>query len=153
MQISNAADSKACSDPHSRRQTFRRNSSMEYLGTVLHADGSQDHEINRRIGCAKADFIALSKLWRHSACTWPKKLRIFSATIEAKLLYSLSSVCLTVAQQRKLDGFQNRCIRSIVGIKPAFLSRVSNAAVLEKAGHTAATQLLKNASCSCSAKF
>ena len=41
--------------------------SMEYLGSVLHADGSQDHEINRRIGCAKADFRAilhtLTRIW------------------------------------------------------------------------------------------
>ena len=63
--------------------------SMEYLGTVLHADGSNDHELNRRIGMAKADFLKLSKVWSHSSCTWPKKVRIFSALIESKLLYTL----------------------------------------------------------------
>ena len=35
---------------------------MEYLGTVLYADSSQGHELNRRIGRAKSDFLVLAKL-------------------------------------------------------------------------------------------
>ena len=88
----------------------------------------------------------LSKVWTHSACTWPKKLRIYNALIESKLLYSVSatsSMCLTVAETRRLDGFQNRCIRKILGIKPSFISRVSNAAVLEKSKHPAASSMLR----------
>ena len=117
--------------------------SMEYLGTVLHADGSNDHELNRRIGMAKADFLKLSKVWSHSSCTWPKKVRIFSALIESKLLYSLACMCLTVAQVRRLDGFQNRCLRKVLGIKPSFISRVSNADVLTKAQHPSASLILQ----------
>jgi len=79
----------------------------------------------------------------HSSCTWPRKLRIYSALIESKLLYSLSCMCLTAAEKRRLDGFQNRCIRKILGIKPSFISRVSNLAVLEKAAHPAAISLLE----------
>ena len=52
-------------------------------------------------------------------------------------------MCLTKAQQRRLDGFQNRCLRQIVGIKPSYISRVSNAAALEKSGHVAATKQLQ----------
>ena len=78
--------------------------------------------------------------------TWKGKLRVFSAVVESKLLYSLSSMCLTAAAKRRLDGFQNRCIRKIVGIKPAFVSRVSNRDVLAKAVHTSASQLLRKRS-------
>jgi hypothetical protein len=41
---------------------------MEYLGTILSADGDQDNEINRRIGCAKSDFLTLSKIWLAPLC-------------------------------------------------------------------------------------
>ena len=59
------------------------------------------------------------------------------------MLYSLSSTCFTVAETRRLDGFQNRCLRKILGIKPAFISRVSNAKVLGKAGCFAASKQLQ----------
>ena len=36
-------------------------------------------------------------------------------------------------QLRRLDGFQNRCLRAIWRSKPAFVSRVSNAQVLKAA--------------------
>ena len=45
-------------------------------------------------------------------------------------------------QTRRLDGFQNRCIRQIIGVRPSWLSRVSNAEVLSRAKHTAASTLL-----------
>jgi hypothetical protein len=115
---------------------------MDYLGALLSADGCTDHELNRRIGIAKGDFITLSKVWGHSYLSWARKLRIFSALIESKLLYGLSSMCLSVAASRRLDGFQNRCLRKIVGVKPAFVSRVSNARVIDKCGHQCASTLL-----------
>ena len=75
--------------------------------------------------------------------TWKRKLAIFGHLVESKLLYGLSSICLTVAQERKLNGFQNRCLRQIIGVKPSYISRVSNAAVIQRSGHTLATQLLR----------
>ena len=62
--------------------------------------------------------------------------------IESKLLYGLSTVSLNAAQKRKLNGFQNRCLRQILGIKSAYESRVSNDVVLRKSGHPLATDLL-----------
>ena len=48
-----------------------------------------------------------------------------------KLMYSLSCLCLSSADRRRLDGFQNRCLRSIFGIPPAFISRFSSAQSLQ----------------------
>ena len=71
-----------------------------------------------------------------------RKLRLFSALVESKLLYSLSCACFRKADLRRLDGFQARCLRKIWGIKPAFVSRVSNVRVLAATGHTKASDLL-----------
>ena len=48
-----------------------------------------DDEINRRIEMARADFDAVAKVWTHSSLTWKRKLHIFSALVESKLLYSM----------------------------------------------------------------
>ena len=74
--------------------------------------------------------------------TWKRKLTFFCSLVESRLLYGLSCVCLTVADRRRLDGFQNRCIRKILRIAPAYYSRVSNKTVLQKAEYVAASQLL-----------
>ena len=112
---------------------------MEYLGSVLHGDGQTTHEVNRRIAFARADFEALSKVWTHTPLTWARKLHIYVTLVESKLLYAMASLTFTVAQRRRLDGFQNRCLRKILGIAPAYVSRVSNAIVLHKAGHRLAS--------------
>jgi len=120
---------------------------MQYLGTTLSNDVHGQHELVKRIAMAKKDFLALDCVWKRSSLTWKRKLRIFNSLIESKLLYSLSTICLTVSQERQLNGFQNRSLRVIIGIKPSYVSRVSNAAVLAKSGHTLATDLLRHRQC------
>ena len=111
--------------------------------TNLTGDIHAQAELVKGIAMAKNDFLALSNVWRRSSLTWRRKLAIFSSLIESKLLYGLSSICLTVAQERKLNGFQNRCLRKIVGVAPAYASRVSNATVLRKAACRSATDVLR----------
>ena len=48
----------------------------------------------------------------------------------SKLLYGLHVGWLTAAGRRRLDGFQARCLRNIMGVLPPHLSRTSNATVL-----------------------
>ena len=61
--------------------------------------------------------------------------------VETKLLYGLRSLWLNVAERRRLNGFQNRCLRKIWNIQP-FHSRVSNADVLTLIGQKCLTQTL-----------
>ena len=49
---------------------------------------------------------------------------------------------MNASEQRKLNGFQNRCLRAIWGIKPAYVSRVSNKKVLESTSQRPLTSLL-----------
>ena len=51
---------------------------------------------------------------------------------------------LHAVEQRHLDGFQARCLRKILGVRPAYLSRVANRTILEQSKQMAYTcQLLK----------
>ena len=115
-----------------------------YLGTTLSEDVHDKQDLLKRIAMAKKDFIALSNVWRRAALTWKRKRATYDAIVETKLLYGLSSICLTAAQERQLNGFQNRCLRAVIGVTSSYISWVSNADVLNKAGHVAATQTLRN---------
>ena len=62
--------------------------------------------------------------------------------VESKLLYSLASSCLNIADKRRINGTQNRFLRSILGLKPAYISRIPNVEVLRRAAHPPASDLL-----------
>ena len=55
--------------------------------------------------------------------------RNFQSVKTSRLMYGLSSAWWNVTDQRRLDGFQARCLRRITGIKPSFVMRVSNSDV------------------------
>ena len=68
---------------------------------------------------------------------------IYVTLIESKLLYPLAILVLTVAQKKRVNGFQSQCLRKIIGIEPSYISRISNAAVLAKASHFLATDIIR----------
>ena len=61
--------------------------------------------------------------------SWSNKARMLS-----KLRYAVASAWLSKAQLRRLDGFQARCLHSILKIPPSFLSRIGNEAVRNRVG-------------------
>lgn len=107
---------------------------LGYLGTNVAEDGRCNRELGRRLGFAHCDFRNLNRIWRHSALTRRRNIEFFNALIRSRLLYSMSTVCFNKAERRRLDGFQNRCLRVIWGIKASFISRVSNMEVLSRTG-------------------
>jgi hypothetical protein len=108
--------------------------SMKYLGNTLHDDGGLKTELGKKLGVAWSDFSKLSRVWQHAQMTRRRKIEVFQSLIVSRLLYGLSTAWLNVAEVRRLNGFQARCLRPILGIKPAYFSRVSNATVLQQAG-------------------
>lgn len=107
---------------------------IEYLGGLLSKDGRSDSELSRKIGIASADFRQLVRLWSHTGVSKSWKMRYFDAFILSKLRYGLASIWLVTAQRRRLDGFCARCIRKILRIPSAFISRISNSEVYQSAG-------------------
>ena len=81
-------------------------------------------------------------MWAHAALCQQRKLELYKAMVEAKLLYGLSSLWFCKAERRRLDGFQNRCLRSIFSIQPAFISRISNKTVLQTSGQPRLSSIL-----------
>ena len=108
--------------------------SIIYLGALISSDGRADSEISRRIGLASAEFKQLKQVWNHANVPRAKKIDIFQAFVISKLAYGLCTLWTVKSQQRRLDGFYARCLRKIMGIPAAFVSRISNAKVFTQAG-------------------
>ena len=125
------------------RSLINPQSSLLYLGTVVSDDGRVSNELARRLGIAAGEFRKLSRLWRHSRLGRSRKVELFQAVVVSILMYGLATAWLNKADRRKLDGFQNRCLRVIWGIKPSYVSRVSNNAVLDATGQRPLTVLLQ----------
>jgi len=106
---------------------------MTYLGTAIYADGAIKRELNSKLGRALADFSKPARLWNHASLRKERKILMYKAVVVSRLLYGLNTAWLNVAEQRRLNGFHCRCLRKIVGIPSAYISRVSNARVLKEA--------------------
>ena len=118
--------------------------SMLYLGGLLSADGRIGAELARRIGAAKRDFATLTRVWSKFYLSIAWKVRVFSSCIVTKLVHGLATSSLNQAERRRLDGFQARCLRTILRIPAAYYSRISNQVVLSRAGqHPLSKRLLK----------
>ena len=115
---------------------------MTYLGALINDTGRIQLELSRRVGAASADFRALSRIWRHSSLSRARKLEMFNATVVPKVTYALSTAWLNTAERRRLNGFQCQCLRTIWGIQPSFISRVSNQTVLERTAQKPLSHLL-----------
>eukprot|EP00972_Heterocapsa_arctica_P091643 13517548-Heterocapsa_arctica.AAC.1 len=68
----------------------------------------------------------LNVFWTKSSASIKLKLRVYDAVIVSKLLYGLEALSLTETDHSKLDAFQIRGLRKILGVKHSYLSRVSN---------------------------
>ena len=118
-------------------------SRLMYLGSLVTDDGSISGELARRLGMATGEFKKLSRLWGHSRLGRVRKIEIFNAVVLSVLMYGLAAAWLNTSDRRKLNGFHNRCLRTIWGIKAAYYSRVSNAKVLDVTGQRPLTVLLQ----------
>ena len=115
-----------------------------YLGGLISCDGRCARELSRRIGEGHSVFKILDKLWAHSDINLTRKVLIFNACVLSKVLYSLESVWLLKADRMRLNAFQCYCMRRIFHIPPSFISRISNADVLGRAGVQPLSTLIEN---------
>ena len=111
---------------------------FRYLGSEVTSSGGLDEELRTRIGRASATFGQLFEIWRSKIET---KLRIYNAVVISTLLYGSETWATTLSEEKRLDVFDNRCLRRILGIK--WFHRVRNTTFRERTGQIPASLLLK----------
>ena len=75
----------------------------------------------------------LDIFWNKTPLSKKWKLRVYDAVITTKLLYGLESASLSNTYKKRLDAFQNKGLRNILGIKHAYFSRIRNQQVIATA--------------------
>ena len=106
-------------DPQLRRPDgvlIPQKQSLVYLGAVLSASGTIQAELSRRLGKARSEFEALSRVWNRSTVPAHRKILIFEACVQTKLLYSLHTAWRKHDELARVDAFQARCLRKIPDI-------------------------------------
>ena len=89
-------------------------------------------------------WFELDTFWKTTVCSNRWKLQVYDAILTNKLLYGLETVHLTQTQQKKVNAFQLRGLRKILGLSTTFVNRSNaNEHVSQKAneeiGHTPGT--------------
>ena len=84
-----------------------------YLGSCITPDGHVDEEISIRIRKARQAFANLSHLWRRRDIRLTTKGRVYAAAVRPVLLYASETWPLRLEDKRRLEVFDNRCLRSI----------------------------------------
>ncbi|XP_035668259.1 uncharacterized protein LOC118410592 [Branchiostoma floridae] len=87
------------------------------IGSSMNDRGDMDKELDCRLGKASAAFNQLGKLWSSKKLSLGTKLRFYNSNVLSTLLYGCETWHMKSSQEKKLDVFDNKCLRKILGIR------------------------------------
>jgi hypothetical protein len=121
-------------------QEVERVSSFTYLGSELEANGGCLKDVTRRIALAGVVFSKLTKgLWQRNDIRLKTKLRVYNAMVVPVALYGSESWTMSAVVKRRLDVFDGRCLRRILGIR--WPRTVSNEELRKRTGQPEMSEL------------
>ncbi|BDA43572.1 hypothetical protein COCOBI_04-5840 [Coccomyxa sp. Obi] len=91
---------------------------FKYLGSICSADMSMQPEIASRLSRAGGAYHKLSRLkvWKDKNISLKIKVILYKVIVQSTLLYGCETWAVTNEDIRKLEVFQMRCLRRILGI-------------------------------------
>ena len=87
-----------------------------YLGSKVNITGGSESDIKTRISKARTAFNLLKKVWKAREISKSTKIKIFNSNVKAVLLYGSETWRTTVASDKTIQSFINRCLRRILNI-------------------------------------
>ena len=103
------------------RRKLNRVEETTYLGHQIKQEMDVQHEIQHKMHQTLKTWFKLDTFWKTTVCSPRWKLQVYDAIIRNKLLYGLETVHLT--QQKKVNAFQFRGLRKILGLSTTFVNR------------------------------
>ena len=100
-----------------------RQKSATYLGTLLTDTFDNKAEVANRLGDCIGTCKRMGLFWNKANTSKKWKIQVFNSIIRSKLLYSLEGIQLTTSEISKLNGFQNKMLRKILGKPSTFIDR------------------------------
>ena len=102
-----------------------------YLGATVCKQGGGEEDIKARLGKARGAFVKLNRVWNSSSVTRKTKIRLYKTLVKPVLMYGCETWKMNEGDAKKIDVFQNRCLRRIMKIK--WQDKVTNKELLERA--------------------
>ena len=89
---------------------------FKYLGTTLTNDGRSTAEIKKRFAIATASMAKLNKIWSSKDISFATKIKLYKTLVLSTLLYGRESWTLTADSTKRIQAFENKCYRRMLGI-------------------------------------
>ena len=108
-----------------------------YLGSTITNDGEVKSEIGTRIAKAARAFGCLQKpIFQNKRLSVETKRKVYKATVLSVLLYGMETWNIKAHSVRRLNGFHNRCVRTILGVSrhQQWKDRISSQRLAESFG-------------------
>ena len=88
-----------------------------YLGSNITRDGEVTDEVKCHIGKAARAFGCLQKpIFQNRCLSVETKRKVYRAVVLSVLLYGAETWTIKAESVRRLSGFHNRCVRTIMGV-------------------------------------
>ena len=104
--------------------------SFKYLGATITEDGRSVAEVKIRLATATSAMSRLSKMWRSKEISFPSKMKLFRSLVLSILLYGCESWTLTAELERRIEAFETKSYRRMLGI--SWFQHKTNEYVLNK---------------------
>lgn len=108
---------------------------FKYLGSIIRSRSiAASTDISHRLGLATSAFGSLAWcIWRKKALSVVTKVRLYRTLILPILLYGAETWVLLDADLKKLEVFQMRCLRRILGVN--LLDKIPNVEIRARCSH------------------
>ena len=102
-----------------------------YLGATVCKQGGGEEDIKARLGKARGAFLRLNRVWNSSSVSRRTKIRLYKTLVKPVLMYGCETQKMNEGDAKRIDVFQNRCLRRIMKIKQQ--DKISNGELLKRA--------------------
>ena len=102
-----------------------------YLGATVCKQGGGEEDIKARLGKARGAFVKLNQVWNSSSVSRRMKIRLYKTLVKPVLMYGCETWKMNEGDAKRIDVFQNRCLRRIMKIK--WQDKISNRELLKRA--------------------
>jgi len=115
---------------------------FSYLGSIVNSANNLDDEINQRITKASTNFWRLSSwVWKNHHLAIKLKIKFYTTCILSAVLYSKKTWCTYCHQEKRLNVFHLRCLRSILRV--SCKDYVPNSTILHLTGSHDLTTIMR----------
>ena len=116
MRINNKTENPITINNINNSEALEDVQDFAYLGSKITTDGDSAKDATASIRKASQTFAMLKPIWKSKQLRLETKLRLYNSNVLRVLLYGSECWKLTAKLAHKLETFQNKCLRKIVGV-------------------------------------